>query len=120
MAFLAGSFRGLILIFRAKSWEKPVMTIVAMSQVVLAAMVLGVEVFGQRIGSSPFLLLRQSMEAPIFSNPNYMEFIKDGQGMVPSLQNYWMIIHPPTLFLGFASLIVPFAYAYRGLMAKKI
>ncbi|HEY9196625.1 MAG TPA: cytochrome C biogenesis protein, partial [Mucilaginibacter sp.] len=79
---------GIFLIFRAKSWERPVMTVVAMSQVVLASMVLGVEVLGQRIGSSPFLLLRQSMEAPIFSNPNYLEFIKDGQGMVPSLQNY--------------------------------
>ncbi|QEC75366.1 cytochrome c biogenesis protein CcsA [Mucilaginibacter ginsenosidivorax] len=110
---------GTFLIFRSKSWERPVMTVVAMSQVVLAAMVLGVEVFGQRIGSSPFLLLRQSMEAPIFSNPNYLEFIKDGQGMVPSLQNYWMIIHPPTLFLGFASMVVPFAYAVAGLWQKK-
>jgi len=27
------------------------------------------------------------------------------------LQNYWMVIHPPILFLGFASTIVPFAYA---------
>jgi cytochrome c-type biogenesis protein CcmF len=110
---------GVILIFRAKSWEGPVMTVVALSQVMLATMILGVEILGQRIGSSPFLLLRQSMEAPIFSNPNYLEFIKDGQGMVPSLQNYWMIIHPPTLFLGFASMVVPFAYAIAGLWQKK-
>lgn len=113
------SVLGIVLIFRAKSWERPVMTVVALSQVMLATMVLGVEVLGQRIGSSPFLLLRQSMEAPIFSNPNYLEFIKDGQGMVPSLQNYWMIIHPPTLFLGFASMVVPFAYAIAGLWQKK-
>jgi len=113
------SVLGIVLIFRAKSWERPVMTVIALSQVMLATMVLGVEVLGQRIGSSPFLLLRQSMEAPIFSNPNYLEFIKDGQGMVPSLQNYWMIIHPPTLFLGFASMVVPFAYAIAGLWQKK-
>jgi cytochrome c-type biogenesis protein CcmF len=110
---------GIVLIFRSKSWERPVMTVIALSQVMLASMVLGVEIFGQRIGSSPFLLLRQSMEAPIFSNPDYLSFIKDGQGMVPSLQNYWMIIHPPTLFLGFASMVVPFAYAIAGLWQKR-
>jgi len=111
---------GNILIARAKSWERPVMTVVALSQVILGTMVLGIDIFGQRIGSSPFLLLRNSgIEAPIFSQPNYLEFIKDGQGMNPSLQNYWMIIHPPTLFLGFASIIVPFAYAVAGLWQKR-
>ncbi|WPU96573.1 cytochrome c biogenesis protein CcsA [Mucilaginibacter sabulilitoris] len=110
---------GNILIWRAKSWERPVMTVVAFSQVALATMVLGVEILGQRIGSSPFLLLRNALEAPIFSNPDYLGFIKDGQGMNPSLQNYWMIIHPPTLFLGFASMVVPFAYAIAGLWQKR-
>ncbi|HEX8023319.1 cytochrome c biogenesis protein CcsA, partial [Mucilaginibacter sp.] len=111
---------GNVLIARAKSWERPVMTVVALSQVILGTMVLGIDIFGQRIGSSPFLLLRNSgIEAPIFSQPNYLEFIKDGQGMNPSLQNYWMIIHPPTLFLGFASMIVPFAYAVAGLWQKR-
>ena len=37
----------------------------------------------------------------------------DGQGLTPSLQNYWMTIHPPTIFFGFASLAVPYAYAAR-------
>ncbi|WP_114937177.1 cytochrome c biogenesis protein CcsA [Mucilaginibacter endophyticus] len=111
---------GNILIVKAKSWERPVMTVVALSQVLLATMVLGIDIFGKRIGSSPFLLLRNSgIEAPIFSQPNYLDFIKDGQGMNPSLQNYWMVIHPPTLFLGFASIIVPFAYAVAGLWQKR-
>ncbi|MBB6108884.1 cytochrome c-type biogenesis protein CcmF [Mucilaginibacter lappiensis] len=110
---------GNILIRRAKSWERPVMTVVAFSQVVLATMVLGVEILGTRVGSSPFLLLRKALEAPIFQNPDYLSFIKDGQGMNPSLQNYWMIIHPPTLFLGFASMVVPFAYAVAGLWQKR-
>ena len=34
------------------------------------------------------------------------------------LQNYWMVIHPPILFLGFASTIVPFAFAMAGLYNK--
>ncbi len=111
---------GNVLIWKAKSWENPVMTTVALSQTLLSSMLIGVEIFGQRIGSSPFILLREAMKgAPIFSSPDYMGYIKDGQGLNPLLQNYWMVIHPPTLFLGFASMVVPFAYAIAGLWQKK-
>ena len=110
---------GNILIWKAKSWEKPVMTVVSLSQVLLSSMLIGVEVFGARVGSSPFILLRNAIEAPIFSQPGYLEFIKDGNGLNPLLQNYWMVIHPPTLFLGFASMIIPFAYAVAGLWQRR-
>jgi cytochrome c-type biogenesis protein CcmF len=40
----------------------------------------------------------------------------NGNGMVPSLQNYWNIIHPPTMFVGFASLGVPFAYGFAAMI----
>jgi cytochrome c-type biogenesis protein CcmF len=110
---------GNILIWKAKSWEKPVMTVICLAQTLLTSFLLGVEIFGTRVGSSPFILLRQALEAPIFSQPDYLSFIKDGQGLNPLLQNYWMIIHPPILFLGFASMVVPFSYAIAGLWQKR-
>ncbi len=67
-----------------------------------------------RIGGSPFMLLRNVHFAPIFNTPNYLMSI-EGTGLNPLLQNYWMTIHPPTLFLGFATTIVPCAYAIAGL-----
>lgn len=108
-----------IVVARAKSWESPVMAVIMLSQVFLASMLLGVDILGSRIGSSPFILLRNALEAPIFSRPDYLNLIQDGNGLNPLLQNYWMVIHPPTLFLGFASMIVPFAYAIAGLWQRR-
>jgi cytochrome c-type biogenesis protein CcmF len=41
---------------------------------------------------------------------------QEGRGLNPLLQNYWMIIHPPVLFLGYASLAVPFSFAIAALI----
>ncbi len=35
----------------------------------------------------------------------------DGKGLNPLLQNYWMLIHPVTLYLGYVGFTIPFAYA---------
>ncbi len=122
------SLLGAILIWKAKTWENSVMTVVSLSQVFLTSMLLGVEILGERIGSSPFILLRDAVDlkamAPVvFADPenfkNYLKFITDGRGLNPLLQNYWMVIHPPTLFIGFAAMIVPFAYAVSGLWLRK-
>lgn len=110
---------GAILLFKAKSWEASVMTFVMLCQAFLASMLVGVELFGLRIGSSPFILLREAMDIPIFKQANYLSLITDGNGLNPLLQNYWMVIHPPTLFLGFASMIVPFAYATGALWTRR-
>ncbi len=110
---------GVILIRKAKQWEAPVMSVVSFAQVCLATMIAGIYFFNWRMGSNPFTLLRNEMDAPIFSQPNYLSLIKDGNDLNPLLQNYWMVIHPPILFLGFASTIVPFAYAIAGLWTKK-
>lgn len=110
---------GLILIRKGRQWEAPVMTVVSFAQVCLATMIAGIYFLNWKMGSNPFVLLRNEMDAPIFSQPNYLSFIKDGNDLNPLLQNYWMVIHPPILFLGFASTIVPFAYAVSGLWTRK-
>ncbi|HEY9167754.1 MAG TPA: cytochrome c-type biogenesis CcmF C-terminal domain-containing protein [Candidatus Kryptonia bacterium] len=62
---------------------------------------------------SPFMKVWES-----FANVPYGTQPQDGRGLNPLLQNFWIVIHPPILFLGFASAIVPFAYAVAGLVKK--
>ncbi len=110
---------GCIVAVNAKKWEAPVMAAVSGVQLILGATIIGLYFFGEKIGSSPFALLRHQMQgAPIFQQPNYLEFIKDGNGLNPLLQNYWMVIHPPILFMGFAATLIPFAYTIAGLWKK--
>jgi len=44
----------------------------------------------------------------------------NGRGLNPQLQNYWMTIHPPTLYLGFTAFAVPFAFAVSALLANRL
>lgn len=110
---------GAILLRTAGRWEGPVLAVINLVQLILVSMILGVYISGSiKIGVSPFILLRDAMDAPIFQQADYLSKIK-GSGLNPLLQNYWMTIHPPTLFLGFASTIVPFAFAIGGLWTKQ-
>lgn len=43
----------------------------------------------------------------------------EGAGLNPLLQDPWMVIHPPVLFLGYAALAVPFAYAMDGMLTGR-
>jgi cytochrome c-type biogenesis protein CcmF len=43
----------------------------------------------------------------------------DGAGLNPSLQNPYMAIHPPMLYLGYVGLTVPFAFAMGALLARR-
>lgn len=124
---------GLILIKTGKQWEAPVMTVVSFAQFCLGTMIIGIYIFNQKLGSNPFVLLRES---GIFDNapgmhvdfnlanpirPDYLSLpqMKDGNDLNILLQNYWMVIHPPFLFLGFASTLIPFAFVVAGLWTKK-
>jgi cytochrome c-type biogenesis protein CcmF len=111
--------QGCVGILVLKKYENRVMGIVALTQVFLGSMVIGIYLGHYHMGSSPFTLLRNEMSnAPIFQRHDYMGFIKDGNGLNPLLQNYWMTIHPPVLFCGFASVTIPFAFVIGSLLRK--
>ncbi|MFN5931978.1 MAG: cytochrome c biogenesis protein CcsA, partial [Sphingobacteriales bacterium] len=114
------SVLGLVVMRTAKQWEAPVMSIVSVAQFFLSSFIIGIYFFDAKIGSSPFVLMRNEYtNAPIFQDPNYLfKYLTDGNGLNILLQNYWMVIHPPVLFLGFASALFPFSFAIAGLWKK--
>jgi cytochrome c-type biogenesis protein CcmF len=40
----------------------------------------------------------------------------DGAGLNPVLQNYWMVIHPPSLYTGFVGMTIPYAFGMAALI----
>jgi len=95
------------------------MAVVALCQVFLLSMVVGLQFGPIEIGASPFLTLAEKFkDAPIFQqNPGFIP--ADGQGLNDLLQNPWMTIHPPMLFVGFSSMVVPFAFAVAALWKRR-
>ncbi|MGH7865149.1 MAG: heme lyase CcmF/NrfE family subunit [Candidatus Binataceae bacterium] len=44
----------------------------------------------------------------------------EGNDLNPLLQNYWMAIHPPALYLGYVSATIPFAFAAAALITRRL
>ena len=44
----------------------------------------------------------------------------DGKGLNPLLQNYWMVIHPPSLYTGFVAATIPFAFCIGALATGRL
>jgi cytochrome c-type biogenesis protein CcmF len=44
----------------------------------------------------------------------------DGQGLNPLLQNYWMVIHPPALYVGYVAATIPFAFGVGALASGRL
>src|SRR4029077_6129657 len=44
---------------------------------------------------------------------------RDGAGLVPSLQNPYMLTHPPLLYLGYVGFTIPFAFARAALVSRR-
>lgn len=54
----------------------------------------------------------------VLGNPFKISTVKVGLGMNPLLMHWAMVLHPPTLFVGYALMTVPFAYALSALLTK--
>jgi len=44
----------------------------------------------------------------------------EGGDLNPLLQNYWMAIHPPSLYLGYVSATIPFGFAAAALITRRL
>jgi cytochrome c-type biogenesis protein CcmF len=98
---LAGMLIGVPLIRAARHYENRVMIFYNLTLLSLVA-----------------ILLRQSPFRPLEGlPPGQLPF--DGQGLNPLLQNPWMTIHPPVMFLGYAATAVPFAFAVAALTERR-
>jgi len=100
-------------------YRKPVMFVMALTQVFLISMIVGLNVGFIHLGSSPFRTLAEAMpNAPFLqSNPDFVP--ADGKGLNDLLKSFWMLIHPPFLFFGFAMMTVPFAFAMAALWKRR-
>jgi cytochrome c-type biogenesis protein CcmF len=87
---------GIVLIRTSKMLENVAMVLVNIVQIFFLLLL---------IQASPFRLMN--------------EFHTEGAGLNPLLQNFWMIIHPPILFVGYAAITFPFALALASLLKKE-
>ena len=72
---------------------------------------------------NPFAQLYQTgagIEPHTFRPANSSLFIpQDGRGLNPLLRHPGMIIHPPMLYLGFVSFVIPYAFAFAALITGR-
>jgi cytochrome c-type biogenesis protein CcmF len=62
-----------------------------------------------------FMVLLNFIELPFATGP----MRADGAGLNPQLKNYWMMIHPPCLYLGYVGFTIPFAFAIAALITRR-
>ena len=64
-----------------------------------------------------FLFLSAILENPFMLTANVP---LDGRGLNPLLRHFGMIIHPPTLYLGFVGFTIPYSFAMAALITGKL
>ncbi|HKQ60553.1 MAG TPA: heme lyase CcmF/NrfE family subunit [Candidatus Polarisedimenticolaceae bacterium] len=62
-----------------------------------------------------FMILLNFIESPFVTGPLRAE----GVGLNPQLKNYWMMIHPPCLYLGYVGFTIPFAFGLAALATRR-
>lgn len=102
---LFGTFFGLVLIRSVGRREPLVMFFVMLVQTFILLILLK---------KSPFAMIWHTNEGV---NPGFIP--ADGTSLNPLLQNPWMIIHPPVMFVGYSSTVVAFAFAMNAMVKKE-
>ena len=62
-----------------------------------------------------FMILLNFVESPFVTGAPR----PDGVGLNPQLKNFWMMIHPPSLYLGYVGFTIPFAFAIAALASRR-
>jgi cytochrome c-type biogenesis protein CcmF len=68
------------------------------------------------VAKNPFAFFHESFAADGITIADVRD---NGKGLNPLLHNAWITIHPPILFVGFASMSVSFAFAMAGLIRRE-
>ena len=77
-------------------------------------------IFSDPQSNKQFIQMGKELYATLISNNVAVnDFIIQGKGLNPLLQNFWMQIHPPILFIGFSMSAVPFAFALAALLKNE-
>ena len=100
-------------------YKAPVLFFLTLTQVFLLSMLLGWDIFGLKLGASPFRTIAEEMpNAPFLqANPDFVP--NDGSGLNDLLKSPWMMIHPPVLFIGFAMMTIPYCFAMAALWKQQ-
>ena len=77
-------------------------------------------IFFENPFTSLWLMPNGQIESALFQPAGAQSFIpQDGRGLNPLLRHPGMIIHPPLLYLGFVSFVIPFAFAIAALITGR-
>lgn len=99
---LWGAIASVLLVRRTKHFEPYVLMVVMAIQAAIIGFVLVLNPFRPLVDPNTGVALTPG----------------DGRGLNPLLHNFWMIIHPPILFVGYALSMIPFAFALAALWRR--
>ena len=119
-AWLMSAFTGVAML---RKWEadRELMPVVIVVTMITLGFFVGLTVFIE----NPFALLWQTRTGEVvqamFQPAGTLALVPaDGRGLNPLLRHPGMIIHPPMLYLGFVSFVIPYAFAMAALFYRRV
>jgi cytochrome c-type biogenesis protein CcmF len=117
---------GVILMYYTakRDYEPQVMSIFVLVEVFLLVMVVIKNPFEHIWDSFPKDVIKtgpipQGVKAIGLGGGQWVDIPLEGRGLNPLLQNIWMVIHPPILFMGFTLMAAPFCLSVAALIRRE-